>query len=99
MDNLVPLALILNELISNSLKYAFVAQEKGEINVEIDQQAKGLKVVVRDNGIGLPTNFKLEEASSLGFKLVQSFVNRMRAKLEILSQGGTSIQFFLPNLG
>lgn len=97
-DTLIPMALILNELVSNALKYAFTQQEEGEIDIEIDQQTAGIKLIVSDNGIGLPIGFEPEKASSLGFKLVRSFVNRMKAQLEILSQEGTHISIFLPNI-
>lgn len=98
VDTLIPLALILNELISNSLKYAFDQRTQGEIAVEISQIEEGLSVCVRDDGIGLPPNFKPERSNSLGFKLIRSFANKMKAQLEILSHEGTKISLLLPRL-
>jgi len=98
VDTLIPLALILNELISNSLKYAFDQRTQGEIAVEINQIEEGLSVCVRDDGIGLPTNFTPEKSNSLGFKLIRSFATKMKAQLEILSQEGTQISLLLPRL-
>lgn len=96
-DTLIPLALILNELISNALKYAFQEQEQGEIGVAITPQEGGLKIVVSDNGSGLPPGFKAELSSSLGFKLIRSFVNKMKAHLDILSEQGTKISILVPD--
>lgn len=96
-DTLIPLALILNELISNALKYAFQQQEEGEIGVAIDQLKEGLKIVVSDNGSGLPPGFQPELSSSLGFKLIRSFVNKMKAHLDIFSEKGTQISILVPD--
>lgn len=96
-DTLIPLALILNELISNALKYAFQEQEKGEIDVAINHLAGGLEIVVSDNGRGLPPGFQPELSSSLGFKLIRSFVNKMKAHLDILSERGTKISILVPD--
>ena len=96
-DTLIPLALILNELISNSLKYAFQDKDSGQIDVQIAQMEEGLKVTVSDNGQGLPPNFQPEQSNSLGFKLIRSFANKMKAKLDVLSQGGTQVSLLLPS--
>lgn len=96
-DTLIPLALILNELISNALKYAFQEQEEGEIDVAINHLADGLKIVVSDNGSGLPPGFRPELSSSLGFKLIRSFVNKMKAHLDIFSEQGTKISILVPD--
>ncbi len=91
------MALILNELISNALKYAFQEQEEGEIDVAINHLADGLKIVVSDNGSGLPPGFQPELSSSLGFKLIRSFVNKMKAHLDIFSEQGTKISILVPD--
>ncbi|MBX2874245.1 MAG: tetratricopeptide repeat protein [Saprospiraceae bacterium] len=95
-DTLIPIALILNELISNSLKYAFQEKDSGQIDVQIAQIEEGLKITVSDNGQGLPPNFQPEQSNSLGFKLIRSFANKMKAKLDVLSQEGTQVSLLLP---
>lgn len=97
VDVLIPLGLILNELITNALKYAFINREEGEIDIEVRQKPEGLEVMVKDNGVGLPPGFNPEQSPSLGFKLIRSFVNKMKARLEILSEDGTRVHIFLPN--
>lgn len=96
VDVLIPLGLILNELISNALKYAFPTQEEGEIEISIQHVNPGLQVIVRDNGAGLPQDFDIEKTNSLGFKLVKSFVRKIAGKLEINSDKGTYICMWLP---
>ena len=96
VDILIPLGLILNELISNSLKYAFPDRNEGEIEVKIAEQEAGLQIQISDNGIGLPQGFEPGKTKSMGFKLVQSFVRKMNAQFEVLSQNGTHIHILLP---
>ena len=96
VDVLIPLGLILNELISNSLKYAFPDRSEGEIAVKILEQEEGLQIKVSDNGVGLPSGFEPAKTKSMGFKLVQSFVKKMNAQFEVLSQNGTQIHILLP---
>ena len=86
----------LNELISNSLKYAFQEKDSGQIDVQIAQLEEGLQVIVSDNGQGLPPNFQPEQSNSLGFKLIRSFANKMKAKLDVFSKEGTQVSLLLP---
>lgn len=97
VDTLIPLGLILNELISNALKYAFKDRAKGAIEIEIKDQGEDLKVLVKDDGVGMPSNFQIATSESLGFKLVKSFADKMKAKMELISQNGTCISLLLPN--
>ncbi len=89
IDLAIPLGLIVNELISNSLKHAF--SEDGGGNVDLDLTAVGndrYQLVVSDNGKGLPndrTNF-----NSMGMKLVEILVEQIHAEMIISSQKGTS---------
>ena len=96
VDTLIPLGLILNELISNALKYAFIGREEGIIEVKAQLNQAELEVTVKDNGVGIPSDFELKKNDSMGFKLVHAFVNKMKAKIEILSKEGTSIRILIP---
>ena len=96
VDTIIPLGLILNELISNALKYAFKGREEGLIEVNVEPLKDGLEIRVKDNGVGLPENFSIGKTQSLGFKLVQSFVKKMNAQLDIHTQNGTAIRILLP---
>ncbi|MEM8887863.1 MAG: tetratricopeptide repeat protein [Bacteroidota bacterium] len=96
VDTLIPLGLILNELISNSLKYAFKGRDEGNIRLLIGKNEEGLKIEVADDGVGLPKGFNPEESPSMGFKLIRAFVQKMKAKFEVVSEQGTQVKIFLP---
>ncbi len=98
VDLLIPLGLILNELISNALKHAFGERQHGQISIEIQALPEHLQVKVADNGQGLPPDFEQKTQTSLGFKLVRSFVKKMNAKLQINTQGGTQIDMLIPHV-
>lgn len=73
IDLAIPCGLIINELVSNSLKHAFPAPWKGKGKIEITFQSKGKKQIVlrvSDNGIGLPKKMDIDNLNSLGLKLV-----------------------------
>ena len=71
IDVAMPCGLISNELISNSLKHAFPGQKKGVIEVYFGSCSHEFELVVRDDGVGLPENLDLENAETLGLRLVR----------------------------
>lgn len=95
IDNVIPLGLILNELISNALKYAF-QENNGVISITLKKTKDCFILKVNDNGAGLPDNFNIEKLGSLGFQLIRSFVLKMKATLFIESKNGTSITINIP---
>ncbi|HEX6896692.1 MAG TPA: histidine kinase dimerization/phosphoacceptor domain -containing protein [Bryobacteraceae bacterium] len=93
LDAAVPCGLIINELISNSLKYAFPDGRKGEVRVELHEQSDHTaRLVVADNGIGLRSDIDWETARSLGLRLVRTLADQLGAKLEVQSREGTKVQ-------
>ena len=75
IDDAIPCGLILNELLSNSLKHAFVDRRVGVISVSLRRTEIGdIKCAVADNGIGLPEDFDLDTSQSLGFQVVGSLI-------------------------
>jgi len=89
----VPLGLILNELITNCLKYAFPGNKKGEIVVEIIRKDDGIRVTVSDNGTGLPEGVDPMTSTSMGFFLIQMLAEQIQAQINISSaqEKGTSV--------
>ena len=92
MDHLVPCGLIINELITNSLKYAFPDQAQGQIQVKATQKDETCVLVVKDNGIGLPPEFTLDNLNSLGLHLVQGLTDQLRGSFELLKSEGAGFK-------
>ncbi|MBN3906868.1 MAG: PAS domain-containing protein [Nostoc sp. NMS1] len=98
IETAIPCGLIINELVSNALKYAFVANIRGKIEVKFYQESESiLTLIIRDNGIGLPENFDSKKAKTLGITLVQGLVKQLRGKLEIESHQGTQFKITFTN--
>jgi len=94
VDTVIPLGLVLNELISNALKYAF-PDGSGKIHVTIKESSDGLLLSVRDNGIGMHDPDKTKQNDSFGYDLINSFVEKMDGELEILVNQGTEVRALL----
>ncbi|AFY43806.1 PAS domain S-box protein [Nostoc sp. PCC 7107] len=93
IETAIPCGLIINELVSNALKYAFTDQSTGEILVSLEQQEQdNLILTIRDNGIGLPQDFDSRNTKTLGIILVQGLVKQLRGEIEINSQQGTEFK-------
>lgn len=94
-DTVIPLGMILNELISNSLKYAFKDIEAGEIKVAMKQKENQLLLQVKDNGCGLPAGFDIGKLESFGFKVIRAFAQKLKAKLIIDGSHGTNVELLI----
>jgi PAS domain S-box-containing protein len=91
IETAIPLGLIINELISNSLKHAFNGYDKGEIKIILEKNDETYTLTVKDNGIGLPEGFKFIETNSLGILLINSLVNQLEGKLDVEVNDGTLV--------
>lgn len=96
VEQVIPLGLIINELISNALKYAFQNRRQGEIKLAIKKQGGALFVRVEDDGVGLPNDFNISESKSLGFKLIRIFSQKLKAKFEVDGNAGTTVTLKIP---
>ncbi|MFB2837028.1 PAS domain S-box protein [Floridanema evergladense] len=90
IDTAIPCGLIINELVSNALKYAFVDREKGEllISFSCQEESQEITLVISDNGIGLPPDFDITEIESLGLQLVYNLTDQLDGNIEICSEQG-----------
>lgn len=90
----VPLGLILNEALVNSLKYAFPNGREGKITVTFEQTSDEHFVLTSsDNGIGLHPDFNIKQPDSFGFSFIQGLCDEVGGQLEIISYGGTTVRF------
>ena len=80
--------MIINELITNSIKYAFPGKN-GILKVELNQISDSIKLTVADNGIGLPNGIDLENTNTLGLKMVNSLVHQLDGTLDYNNTDGT----------
>ena len=93
MDTAILCGLIISELVSNSLKHAFPAERAGCIRIELNRQgAAAYRLVVADDGVGLPPGFRLENSRSMGLQLVQLFARQLGAALDVAADGGTRFE-------
>jgi PAS domain S-box-containing protein len=97
IDSAVPCGLILNELVSNSLKYAFPDGREGEIRVALEDESDGrTRLAVSDNGVGLPHDVNIWNTHSLGLRLVRTLATQLDARIEVTSGSGTEIRLVFP---
>lgn len=91
IDTLIPLGLLLNEVITNSLKYAFKNHEKGKIIIHLllNEDADLYTLTIGDNGIGMPQEMFDKEEGSLGMELIKIFTTQLDGEIERLPDEGT----------
>lgn len=90
IDLAVPCGLILNELISNSLKYAFPEGKKGEIKIDFKFTDEIYEIIISDNGIGFPDEINYKETKSLGLQLVNTLVGQIDGNITMENKAGTT---------
>ena len=92
IDVAVPLGIIINELVSNSLKYAFLGRDKGEIQIKLHREGRkstSYVLSISDNGIGIPEDLEIENLDGLGLQLVTTLVEQLDGELELKREKGT----------
>lgn len=92
IDNAVPLGLIINEIVTNSLKYAFPDETAGTITISFHKQKDQYILEVSDDGIGIPEEFEVEKSDSLGMMLINSLTYQIGGELEIERSPGTTFR-------
>ena len=89
METAIPCGLIISELVSNSLKYAFPNGQPGELLVSLRSEDNYYKLIVRDNGVGLSEDLELDNAKTLGLKLVHILTGQIDGEITINRKPGT----------
>jgi len=87
----IPIALIINEAITNSIKYAFPDNRAGEIIVSLQEESESIKLELTDNGIGINNNIEDTNSLSLGLQLIKGLSKEIQGNLKIKSEGGVKI--------
>jgi two-component sensor histidine kinase len=97
-DKAIPLGLLINELVTNAAKHAY-SDKSGEIQVAGEGRGAELRVVVADQGVGLPADFDMDQPrASLGFKVIKSLLAQLNGRIAVASNEpkGTTIQLDVP---
>jgi len=99
IDTAIPCGLIVNELVSNSLKHAFRVNQTGNIEIKVYKEDNNIVLYMSDDGVGLPKNFNLEETESLGLQLVTTLVKQLDGTIDIdSSRNGITLVMKFPKV-
>lgn len=97
VSHAVPVGLILNEVITNAIKYAFPHTDDHQITIHLFESGPGaITLFIADNGIGLPPDLDSSDNSSFGFRLINGLTEELGGKLTIENVGGTAINLTFP---
>jgi two-component sensor histidine kinase len=97
VDQAIPCALVVNEILSNAYKHAFKGRKQGTIEISAVQENGQIHIIVRDDGIGMPAHFDISRSNSLGLKLIRTLVqHQLKGSLMINSHHGTEIIIEFP---
>lgn len=101
IETAVPCGLILNELVGNALKHAFVPDRGGEVTVQLERNATSglIQLSVSDNGVGLPSGLDWQQCPTLGLRLVQILARQLGGTAEKGSGAGTTFKILFPDKG
>jgi len=93
VDSAIPVGLIINELVINSLKYAYNKTEQPKISVQLKENPEGLLLEIADNGKGEVAT--VEGSTSFGYKLVKSLVRQLNGELTLSKKDGLYYQILI----
>lgn len=95
LDQSIPCGLIVNELVSNALKYAFEKGQKGMIWIGLEEKDNEVLLLVRDNGKGLPEGFDHNTTETLGLQLVATLVEQLEGTMQLESAPGKGTKYLI----
>jgi two-component sensor histidine kinase len=95
INTAIPVGLIINELVSNSLKHAFPDGRDGEISIAIQRTNHMLTLLYKDDGVGIPDDLDWRNAKSLGLRLVVSLVEQLQGTVELDRSSGTAFKIII----
>ena len=98
IDKAIPCGLILNELVSNSLKHAFPAGEEDEIRIDFRSEKDKCMLIVSNNGVDFPKDLDFRNTESLGLQIVVDLTEQLDGTVELDGSGGTTFKIAFPRL-
>lgn len=91
IETSVPCGLIISELVSNTIKYAF-PDKKGRIDITLKAYDGWYELIISDNGVGFPADVDFKNTDTLGLQLVNNLVNQLDGKITLDRKKGTSFK-------
>ncbi len=98
IETSVPLGLIITELVSNCLKYAFPDSKKGTLYVSLKDLGENYELIIKDDGIGFPDTIDFKNTDSLGLQLVNSLTDQIDGEIELNNDSGTEFRIVFNEL-
>lgn len=95
-DLAIPVGLIVNEIVTNSIKHGFMERSKGKIDILLVKKESKINMTIKDDGVGIPVNLDIENVKSLGLQLVKLLAAQLNADYKIFREDGTTVQFEIP---
>jgi two-component sensor histidine kinase len=100
LSDAIPLALILNELLTNSVKHAFPGNRKGEIEIKFTPFNKETyQLIYRDNGVGLPARINFDATETLGLNLIKNLAQQIEGEATLEQNGWTTFKIVFKGYG
>lgn len=88
VKRLFPIGVILNELLTNIMKYAFIGRDEGLIRITLAKNGKNVRLTVQDNGRGMPENFDIDKSKGFGLMLVKMLTQQLEGKFTMENLNG-----------
>ena len=98
LDTIIPLGLLINEILTNSMKYAFKNLDKGKICIKLYKEGISYKLIISDNGCGISGDIDFENSKTLGFRLINALIMQINGKLSFYGTGGSEFTIIFNEL-
>jgi len=98
IDTAIPCGLIINEVVTNSLKYAFPEDRYGEIRIKLWAEDETIILEISDDGVGVPDDFNILETKTLGLQLIETLVKQLEGTIELIPHDGTKFRISFKEL-
>jgi two-component sensor histidine kinase len=96
VDQAIPCALAVNEILSNAFKHAFKGKKQGNLRISATQADDHIRIIIHDDGVGIPEDLDVYQTTSLGFKLIRSLVTQLKGSVTIIRTHGTEVTVEFP---
>jgi two-component sensor histidine kinase len=97
METAIPLGLIISEMVTNSLKHAF-PDFKGEISISLNPKGEETELIIKDNGVGVPKDFDIQNPKKLGLQLLNTLVEQLEGTIKLDRSHGTTFKIIFKEL-